>query len=314
MAVNSVTHGATNSAWWLHRWTKFLQQIGVDVSPAALRGLRVKRLEIQPGVVQAQVVERENGAIHVEVTFPVLTDEQWAFIIDELGSQAIFVAQLLAGDMPAEIEQLFAKAGSWLLPADADALDHRCASAGEVLAPVQTPCRALNAVYAQLGEMVAEDPWLLLRLRGLDRQQVLATLQEKRNHEAQELAVRSAPAINGGAIQEQSAFYAPPFQSADTNAEEIAGLEAHINDFWGRRKVLEEVHHHLARPSVELALLRRLGPLSADKADLEAYHLLQEAYRRVTMRAWEMAFSPDEELFAEDKEATLPNLISDSSR
>ncbi len=303
MAAHTVTSGATTSAWWLRRWTKFLQQIGVDADPAALRGLRVKRLEVQPGVIQAQVVERDNGATQVEVHFPTLTDSQWNAIIDELGRQAIFVAQLLAGDMPAEIEQVFTNAGSWLLPASVDVLEQRIAAVGEPLAIAQTPCRPLNAVYAQLGEMVAEDPWLLLRLRGRDRQQVLATLQEKRNTEAQDLAVRSAPAASTTMIQEQRAFYAPPFHTTDANPDTVAGLDAHIADFWGRRKVLEEVHHHLARPAVELALLRRLGPLSAGRDDIEAYRQLQGIYHRVTLRAWEMAFSPDEEPFAEGKES-----------
>jgi uncharacterized Zn finger protein len=302
MSANTIPNGATTSAWWLRRWTKFLRQIGAEAGPAALRGLRVKRLEVQPGVIQAQVVERDNGATQVEVHFPTLTDEQWDAIIDELGSQAIFVAQLLAGDMPAEIEQVFTNAGSWLLPTSADVLEQRCASAGETLEIAQTPCRSLNAVYAQLGEMVAEDPWLLLRLRGRDRQQVLATLQEKRNSEAQDLAVRSAPAANGTAIQEQRAFYAPPFHNADANSETVAGLEARIADFWGRRKDLEDVHHHLVRPAVELALLRRLGPLSANRDDTEAYRQLQEVYHRVTMRAWDTAFSPDEESCGEEKE------------
>ena len=304
MAANMVVNGATTSAWWLRRWTKFLQQIGVDADPAALRGLRVKRLEVQPGVIQAQVVERDNGATQVEVHFPTLTNGQWDAIIDELGRQAIFVAQLLAGDMPAEIEQVFANVGSWLLPASADVLEQRCAAAGEPLEIAQTSCRPLSAVYAQLGEMVAEDPWLLLRLRGRDRQQVLATLQEKRNNEAQELAVRSAPAANATVIQEQRAFYAPPFHNADTNLETVAGLETRIADFWGRRKVLEDVHHHLVRPAVELALLRRLGPLSDSRDDIEAYRQLQEVYHRVTQRAWDIAFSPDEEPFAEEKEST----------
>jgi len=303
MAANTVSNGVSSGAWWQRRWTKFLQQIGADADPIALRGLRVKRLEVQPGMIQAQVVEREIGATQVEVHFPTLTDEQWNAIIDELGSQAIFVAQLLAGDMPAEIEQIFANADSWLLPASADALEQRCAVVGETLTLAQTPCRTLNAVYAQLGEMVAEDPWLLLRLRGRDRQQVLATLQEKRNTEAQEMAVRSAPAANGTNTQEQRAFYAPPFHSADPNAEAVAGLETRITDFWGRRKMLEDVHYHLVRPAVELALLRRLGPLSADKDDIAAYQLLQEIYHRVTVRAWDMAFSPDEESFVDEKDA-----------
>ena len=104
-------------------------------------------------------------------------------------------------------------------------------------------------------------------------------------------------------LQEQRAFYAPPLHNADANTETVARLETRITDFWGRRKVLEDVHHHLVRPAVELALLRRLGPLSANRDDIEAYRQLQEVYHCVTMRAWDMAFSPDEEPFAEEKES-----------
>lgn len=299
MAMNSTAGNATTSAWWVRRWAKFMQQVGAEVDAAALRGFRVKRLEVQPGLVQAQVVERENGVTAVEVRFPTLTDEQWVTIIDALGSQAIFVAQLLAGNMPAEIEQVFVDAGSWLLPARADVLEQRCTPANGASLSGVTPCRALVAVYTQLGEMVADDPWLLLRLRGRDRQQVLAALQEKRNNEAQESAARAVPSSDATAAQDR-AFYTPPMQNSQADASQVAHLEERIDDFWGRRKVLEEVHYHLAQPAVELALLRRLGPISQSADGVEAYSQLQSVYHRVTRRAWDMAFTPDEE---EDVEA-----------
>jgi uncharacterized Zn finger protein len=303
MAIGSIANGATTGVWWSRRWAKFMQQVGAIVDPATLRGLRTKRLEVQPGVIQAQVVDRENGAVQVEVRFPTLSDAQWNAIIDALGSQAIFVAQLLAGNMPAEIEQVFADAGSWLLPSSAAEIEQRCAPAGELLAPAPSPCNPLIVVYTQLGEMVAEDPWLLLRLRGRDRQQVLATLQEKRNNEAQELSVRSAPAANTS-LQEQRAFYTPPLHTAQPGAEQVADLEERLADFWGRRKVLEDAHHHLVRPEVELALLRRLGPISPNADDVEAYQQLQSVYRRVTLRAWDLAFSPDEEYEQQESEGS----------
>lgn len=304
MAVSSAVNSTTTGAWWSRRWRTFMQQVGATADLSTLRGQRVKRLEVQPGMIQAQVVERENGATQVEVRFPTLTDAQWNAIIDALGSQAIFVAQLLAGNMPAEIEQVFVDAGSWLLPSSADEIEQRCTAAGESTTNVQAPCRALNAVYAQLGEMVAEDPWLLLRLRGRDRQQVLATLQEKRNSEAQELSTRVVPAANGASIHEQRAFYTPPLHSAQPDAEKTVDLEDRIADFWGRRKVLEDVHYHLVRPAVELALLRRLGPISPSADDIKAYRQLQSVYHRVTLRAWDLAFSPDEEF---DRDEAEPN-------
>jgi uncharacterized Zn finger protein len=302
MAVNTVinNHAATG-AWWVRRWTKFMQQVGLATDPAALRGLRVKRLEVQPGLLQAQVAERENGVTLIEVRFPTMTDAQWEAIIDALGSQALFVAQLLAGNMPAEIEQVFADAGSWLLPATAAELEQLYTPAGGKATPADGACRPLVAAYVQLGEMVAEDPWLILRLRGRDREQVLAALQEKRNRAAQELATQTAPPPTQPTAE--PAFYTPPLHNAQAEAEEVVQLDAHIDDFWGRRKLLEDVHYHLAQPAVELALLRRLGPINTADDGSAAYAQLQTVYHRVTRRAWDMAFTPDDELIPDDAEA-----------
>jgi len=277
-----------------------MQQLGVVADPVTLRGLRVKRLEVQPGLLQAQVAERENGVTLVEVRFPTMTDAQWETIIDALGSQALFVAQLLAGNMPAEIEQVFAHAGSWLLPATAVELEQVCTPAGGIATPADGACRPLIAAYVQLGEMVAEDPWLLLRLRGRDREQVLAALQEKRNRAVQELAAQTAPPPEQPATE--SAFYTPPLHNAQAEAADVVQLDAHIDDFWGRRKMLEDVHYHLAQPAVELALLRRLGPINTATDGGEAYTQLQTVYHRVTRRAWDMAFTPDEELIPDESE------------
>jgi uncharacterized Zn finger protein len=302
MAVSMTTTGsATASAWWGRRWTKFMQQAGASADAALLRGLRVKRLEVQAGLIQAQVVTRDNGVLGVEVRFPLLTDAQWAAIIDTLGSQALFVAQLLAGNMPAEIEQVFVDAGSWLLPDNAAAIEQRTLTSSGALAAEELAGRALAAVYLQLGEMVAEDPWLLLRLRGRDRQQVLAVLHEKHNTERQASAGQAVPPAESVAAAE-AAFYTPPLHTSQTDAGDVLDLADRLADFWGRRKVLEEAHYHLAPPPVELALLRRLGPITANADGDEAYTQLQTIYHRVTRRAWDMAFTPDEELIPDESD------------
>ena len=292
MAVNTTT-----GAWWMRRWQNFMQQVGVNSDATALRGLRVKRLEVQPGQIQAQVAEREHGTAGVEVRLPLISDAQWNDIIDALGSQALFAAQLLAGNMPAEIEQVFADAGSRLLPASAAELDcHFAATSGNGGngSTGDFAGRALAVVFAQLGEMVADDPWLLLRLRGRDREQVLAALQERRNSTTQDVTARAVPAVDGAAAQ-NGAFYKLPQQAGRPADDEQEELEDRVADFWGRRKVLEEAHYHLARPAVELALLRRLGPITPAADGLEAFTLLQQMYHSTTRKAWDMAFAPDED-------------------
>jgi uncharacterized Zn finger protein len=135
--------------------------------------------------------------------------------------------------------------------------------------------------------MLGEDPWLLLRLRGRDRQQVLASIHERRNLGADPPSRPSTPAPAPDA--DDASFYSP--SSAASLADvDVPALEDLIGDYWGRRKVLEEIHHHLARPVVELALLRRLGPPTPTPDGQDAYSQLQTVYRRVTERVWALAF------------------------
>jgi uncharacterized Zn finger protein len=276
----------TNNAWWARRWQTWLKQLALDTdAEGGLRGCRVKRMEISPGLIQAQVQDRELGAVAVEIRLAVLQDAQWERVIDALGSQAIYAAQLLAGNMPPEIEDVFAQAGASLLPASLDEVQQSCSTCP----PGARPCRPIAAVYWQLGEMVGEDPWLLLRLRGRDRQQVLTSIHERRNMGAEPANRPSTPVSQPGADTERG-FYTPVPGGVAATLDETPSLEDQIGDYWGRRKVLEEIHHHLSRPVVELALLRRLGPPTPTFDGQDAYGQLQTVYRRVTERVWALAF------------------------
>lgn len=276
----------TNNAWWARRWQTWLKQLSLDTdAEGGLRGCRVKRMEISPGLIQAQVQDRELGAVAVEIRLAVLEDAQWERVIEALGGQAIYAAQLLAGNMPPEIEDVFAQAGASLLPASLAEVQQSCSTCS----PGARPCRPIAAVYWQLGEMVEEDPWLLLRLRGRDRQQVLTSIHERRNMGAEPANRPSTPVSQPGP-DASGGFYTPVPGGAAAAVDETPSLEDQIGDYWGRRKVLEEIHHHLSRPVVELALLRRLGPPTPTSDGQDAYGQLQTVYRRVTERVWALAF------------------------
>jgi uncharacterized Zn finger protein len=285
---HTMSHAPANNPWWSRRWQTMLKQLGLEVSAESVRGSRVKRLEVLPGLIQAQVQDRELGAAAVEIGLPVLDAAHWERVIDALSSQALYAAQLLAGNMPPEIEQIFIQAGAALLPESLAELQHSCS----VCAPLAGGklCRPLAAVYWQLGEMLAEDPWLLLRWRGRERQQVLAGIHERRNVGAETPPTSSAPAPV--AATQMAAFYLPG-SPPSAPEEEPSALDDQVDDFWGRRKVLEDIHHHLARPVVELALLRRLGPPTPTPDGQDAYGQLQTVYRRVTDRVWALAFEPE---------------------
>ena len=103
---------------------------------------------------------------------PPLTAAQWRAVESRLGAQALFRARLLAGEMPAEIEQVFADAGTPLFPASARdlAMDCNCPDWG-------VPCKHLAAVCYVLAEAFDDDPFAMLAWRGKTRDELLAALR-----------------------------------------------------------------------------------------------------------------------------------------
>ena len=52
---HTLNHTPANNAGWSRRWQGWLKQLGLDVSAESVRGSRVKRMEVLPGLIQAQV-------------------------------------------------------------------------------------------------------------------------------------------------------------------------------------------------------------------------------------------------------------------
>ena len=268
---------------WSRRWRSWLRNVGLGHSGPG--SARVRRLEVAAGRIVASVQDRSNETCEVEIGFPLWTDEEWQRVIDSLGSQALFAAQLLAGDLPGDLEQVVNSAGVQLLPAKLDELEHRCTCD----ARNHKLCEHLVAVYYALGEMLPEDPWLLFRLRGRDQQAILRALRTQRSRNAES---GNAPAPKPEAHRSgDSAFY----RAASTTPveEEILPLSEQIEGFWGSGKAQQDFRPHIFRPTVELALLRRLGPPPMSAAGSETYAELAALYRRISTAGIDAAYASE---------------------
>ena len=171
---------------WSRRWRSWQRSLGLanEGSGAA----QVKRLEVLPGRVVATVQERGAPPCDVTIVFRTWSDEEWQCVIDALSSQALYAAQLLAGDLPPGMDHALADAGVQLLPERLDEIEQTC-TCGEA---GRKPCRHLATVYRNLGELLAEDPWLLFRLRGRDQQGLLRGLRTQRSRENGAASARPA--------------------------------------------------------------------------------------------------------------------------
>lgn len=268
---------------WARRWRTWQRTLGLTGSERTTS--RVKRLEVQHGRVIAQVQERNGQPCDVEIRFAPWSDEEWQRVVDVLGSQALFAAQLLAGDLPPDLERTVASAGVQLLPARLDEIEHDCACSIDP----RKVCEHVMAVYAALGELLPEDPWLLFRLRGRDQQGLLRSLRTQRSR------TENSPHTPSGSPREtrrngEAGFY----RTTAAVEEEIPSLEDQIEGFWGSGKAQQDFRPHILLPSVELVLLRRLGPPPLGTEGMQTYDALTTLYRRISQAALDLAYAAND--------------------
>ena len=91
-------------------------------------------------------------------------------LVEVIGAQAGRIGALLAGDLPHSLVEHAEEAGVELLPFGSE-LDAAC-----TCDPWLDPCAHALAVMYQVTWLIEADPFVLLQLRGLPRDQILAAL------------------------------------------------------------------------------------------------------------------------------------------
>jgi uncharacterized Zn finger protein len=168
--------GAIGEKWWSQRFIAVLESYGMSGRlqrgrSYARRG-QVLEFDLSVGKVTARVQGSRPQPYKVTITVLPLTTAQWKTVESRLAAQALFRAKLLAGEMPAEIEQVFADCGTPLFPRSYSDLDMRCSCPDW-----EVPCKHLAAVCYVLAEAFDDDPFAMLAWRGRDRDTLLAALR-----------------------------------------------------------------------------------------------------------------------------------------
>jgi uncharacterized Zn finger protein len=171
--------GRIGESWWSHRFLAVLESFGLTGRLAsgrryARRG-QVLALQIDAGEVHATVQGSDPEPYRVRLALPALPEPVWARVEAALATQALYSARLLAGEMPPELEQVFADAGAALFPRHRAELRMSCSCPDPVV-----PCKHLAATCYLLAEAFDEDPFRILRWRGRGRGPLLARLRELR--------------------------------------------------------------------------------------------------------------------------------------
>jgi len=134
------------------------------------RSGRVRDLWFSPGLASAEVVTNRD-AHRVTVRVRVFEDEEWGRVVERLLTRLVDIAAMLEGDLPEPLVKDLTERDLPMLPTLKE-LDGVC-DCGDF----HMPCEHMAAVHNVIAEALDGDPFLLLTLRGLDRDQLLARLR-----------------------------------------------------------------------------------------------------------------------------------------
>jgi uncharacterized Zn finger protein len=173
--ATSKRRGAMAESWWSRRFTDVLESYGLG--GRMQRGRRYARsgqvldLDVRPGAIAAQVQGSRRTPYLVTVAFGEPTPAQWKRIDKAMRSKVGFVAALLGGEVPHELEEVFGAAGVALFPSRWSDLRASCSCPDH-----GNPCKHIAAVLYVFADQLDADPWLALAFRGRTREQVLGAL------------------------------------------------------------------------------------------------------------------------------------------
>jgi len=240
--------GAFASRWWAKRWIAVLESFNIGARLGRGRNYarqgQVLDIQIVPGEVKAKVQGSRPRPYEVSIRLEPLSAADWRKLTAAMAAEARFSAKLLAGEMPTDIEDIFTGQKLSLFPGRHGDLKTECSCPDW-----SNPCKHIAAVYYLLGEVFDRDPFLMFRLRGMEREALLAQLGE------------TAGADDGWVPAEPEPLPEDPLA------------------FWTLPPLPETVTGPLIAPAKPAALLQRLGPFPFWRGEVSLLEALEPVYQ-----------------------------------
>lgn len=230
-------------SWSAQRWLRLVEQAAPGSSMVA--GLeyanlgQTRSISMEPGWIRGTVQGTVITAYKTSISIPTLPHEQSERVISAMVDQAVYAAKLLAGELPANIEDVFAPLGLRLFPGDSGELVTKCSCREP-----QPWCKHACCLAYLVAERFTTDPFLIFTLRGLPREELLERLRQRR---AVAAAGQGTVLVYSPLVPGVSDLQAPP-------------LEECIEGFWDAGPELAQLDTPIEKPEVSHPLLRRLGP------------------------------------------------------
>lgn len=284
----------TSWTWTSARWMRPVEQLapgdqlaeGLEYAKAG----QARSIEIKPGLVSGRVQGRMPHAYRTSIRMPTFTPDQWEKVSTAMSGQAKYAAALLAGELPTNIEDLFAPAGLALFPTGTADLSVSCEcdvftgkphdyGPGDPSAPPPEPkpratrpgggmpwCKHVCCLMYLVADKLGPNPLTIFMLRGMPEQDLVERLRQAR-------VLQGLQRSGAGAIPVYTA-HVPGVGRTSVPLEET------LANFWmaDDPDALAALDMPIAPPEVSHPLLRRVGPTPFTGAKFPITGLLATCY------------------------------------
>jgi len=281
--------GAIGETWWSQRFLAAVE--ATTPGGRSTRGRsyarqgQVLELAVGAGLIEASVQGSRQTPYRVRLAMPVADDGEWDRLTVALAGQAGYAAQMLAGELPHEVEDVFAAEGVSLFPSRSSKLSTDCTCPDWA-----NPCKHVAAVCYLVAEEFDRDPFAVLAWRGRGRDAVLQRLRELRG------IGREGSADAGGTTPTErsaSAEGSGPTSIGDDTGPTAPPLEDSVLGFWKAGPELADVHLRPEAAELAGAVLRHLPRGLLDVRGRDVAELLEPAYVELAAAAARRALGDD---------------------
>jgi uncharacterized Zn finger protein len=264
--------------WWVQKWLDLLDSYRfkkrLERARIYAREGNVLKIEFKQAQVLAEVQGTEEEPYKITLSLDAFSNEDWNYVIEIMAQKAIFSAQLLAGEMPEDIEQVFIASGLSLFPFSLSDIRSRCSCPDKA-----NPCKHIGAVYYQLGDRFSEDPFVLFQLRGRTREQILEALRYYRTNKFTGNTHKIDPTSKK--------------KSKQKTVQQSTPLK--IEDFWRYDQPLDPSLVVITPPTEHKTVLDVLGNIPLPYNDTQALlQYLKQVYNSVPQKAMILALNNDQ--------------------
>lgn len=254
--------GRFGTTWWGRQWIDTLESFDIGArlgrGRSYARSGQVLSIDVGKGRVTSSVQGSRATPYRVVIRMHEHSAADWKKVARALREQPFFAAKLLAGEMPPGFESLFTSAGLSLFPRRGADLETNCSCPDW-----SNPCKHIAAVYYLLAEEFDRDPFLLFRLRGMTREELLAQI----------VGVPKEPGTTRAHSEEKVAPPEPVVPDAR---------------FWQEGALPDDLFGTVRTPPAPAALPKRLGKFPFWRAEERFLDVLEPIYKKASPRGLDL--------------------------